>query len=309
MKLDRRSFLYAAAAATAAGALDREALARLAERLADEPRPRVVWLQGAGCDGCAVSFLNSVAEATADQVLTAVADVRFQSNLMAAAGDLAVTVAQDAVADPGYVLVVEGAVPVAADGRYCVLWPGMTMLDAVTQFAVGASAIVAIGACASFGGMSGGDPDPTQARGVGEVLGADPRLVNLPGCPCHPDWLVGTLGWLIANGALPPLDEHRRPLMYYGRRIHDTCFKRREYCGVGVFAPELGADGCMELLGCKGKHSHADCAIRQWNAPSAGRSGVSWCVGSRSPCLGCVEPGFPDAMSPFYEYLPAPGEE
>lgn len=309
MRLDRRSFLRAAAAATAAGALDRDALARLAGTLADDPRPRMIWLQGAGCDGCAVSFLNSVAEATADQVLTGVADVRFQSNLMAAAGDLAVSAADAAAATPGYVLVVEGAVPVGAAGRYCVLWPGMTMHDAVVQYAANAGFIVAIGACATFGGMSGGAPDPTGARGVGEVLGGGDRLVNLPGCPCHPDWLVGTLGYLIAHGHLPPLDAHRRPLAYFGRRVHDTCFKRREYCGVGVLAPELGEDGCMELLGCKGKHTSADCAIRQWNSPAAGRSGVNWCVGSRSPCLGCVEPGFPDEMSPFYVHRPFPGEE
>lgn len=306
MRIGRRQFLAAAAAATAAGVLDRPCLARLGQALAADDRARLVWLQGAGCDGCAVSFLNSVHYATADAVLTGVVEAEFQSNLMAAAGDLAVSAAQAAAAEPGYVLVVEGAIPVGADGRYCILWPGTTMHDGLLQMAANAAFVVALGACACWGGMSGGAPDPTSARGVGEVLGNDPRLVNLPGCPAHPDWLVGTVSFLIANGHLPPLDAHRRPLEFFGRRVHDTCFKRREYCGAGVFAGALGEEGCMEPLGCKGKHTFSDCAIRQWNAGEAGRSGVSWCVGSRSPCLGCVQPGFPDAYSPFYEYLPPP---
>lgn len=305
MRISRREFLHMAAAATAAGSLSPAALAQLSKSLRVEGGPRVVWLQGSGCDGCAVSFLNSIHLAPVDALLTDVLDVDFQSNLMAAAGDLAVSVAQAAAAEPGYTLVIEGAIPVGAAGRYCMLWPGMSMHDALIDFAPNAAYIVALGACASFGGVTGGQPNPTDARGVGDILGPDPRLVNLPGCPAHPDWLVGTLTFLITNGHLPPLDGHRRPLEYYGKRIHDNCFKRAEYCGVLPFAPELGEPGCMEFLGCKGKQTYADCPIRKWNSSGPNEYGVNWCVGARSPCLGCVEPGFPDAMSPFYEvYAP-----
>lgn len=62
----------------------------------------------------------------------------------------------------------------------------------------------------------------------------------------------------------------------------------------------------MEFLGCKGKHTRSDCPIRKWNAADTGGYGVSWCVGARSPCLGCTEPDYPDLMSPFYEWRPAP---
>ena len=64
----------------------------------------------------------------------------------------------------------------------------------------------------------------------------------------------------------------------------------------------------MEFLGCKGKHTHSDCPIRKWNAGDANRYGVNWCVEARSPCLGCVNPNFPDGMSPFYVHLPEPGK-
>ncbi len=306
MRISRRDFLKAAAAAVAAGQLSPSAFAGLQSAM-QEGGPSVIWLQGSGCDGCAVSFLNSIHYASVDDLLINTLDVDFQSNLMAATGDLAVSAANAAAAEPGYILIVEGAIPTGANGAYCILWPGMTMLDGVVSFAANAGYIIALGACASFGGVTSGSPNPTMAQGVGEVLGDDPRLINLPGCPAHPDWLVGTIVYLLTAGTIPPLDEHRRPLEYFGKRIHDNCLNRREYCGQGIeFAAQLGDEGCMEFLGCKGKHTYSDCPMRKWNSGGPGQMGVNWCIGARSPCLGCVNPDFPDGMSPFYEHLPAP---
>jgi len=304
MIISRRDFLRSAAAATVAGKMTPAALAALQKVLRQEGAPRVIWLQGAGCDGCAVSLLNSIHYTTVDSLLLNTIDLEFQSNLMAASGDLAVSAAQAAAAEPGYILVVEGAIPTAAEGRYCMAWTGTTMLGAVQQFSTNAAFIIALGACASYGGVSSGAPNPTQARGVGEILGSDPRLINVPGCPAHPDWAIGTITYLLNNGHVPPLDAHRRPLEYYGRRIHDNCLNRRKYCGTPVFADQLSHEGCMEYLGCKGKHTYSDCPLRKWNSPAQGRSGVNWCIGAHSPCLGCVNPSFPDGMSPFYVYLP-----
>lgn len=306
MRISRREFLKAAAAAAVAGKLTPAALASLGNMLRGEGDPRVIWLQGAGCDGCAISFLNSVHYATVDDLLVNTLDVDFQSNLMAATGDLAVSAAQAAGAQPGYILVIEGAVPTGANGAYCKLWPGMTMHDGLISFAQNAAFIIALGACASYGGVSSGQPNPTEAKGVGEVLGADDRLINIPGCPAHPDWFVGTVTYLMTNGRVPPLDANRRPLEYFGRRIHDNCFKRRKYCGEPILADQLSHEGCMEFLGCKGKKTYSDCPVRKWNSPAPGQFGVNWCVEARSPCLGCVNPDFPDGMSPFYVYSPTP---
>jgi hydrogenase small subunit len=306
MIVSRRDFLRAAAAAVAAGQMSRTAFGQLTKVLRNEGAPRVIWLQGAGCDGCAISFLNSIHYASADALLTNTIDLEFQNNLMAAAGDLAVAAAQAASAEPGYILVVEGAIPIGASGRYCRLWPGVTMHDALLSISQNAAFIIALGACASFGGVSSGAPNPTEAKGVGEILVGDTRLINIPGCPAHPDWLVGTITYLLTNGHLPPLDADRRPLEYFGRRIHDNCFKRRKYCGEPVTAGQLGDEGCMELLGCKGKKSYSDCYMRKWNSSGPGEYGVNWCIGARSPCLGCVQPNFPDGMSPFYVYSPTP---
>jgi hydrogenase small subunit len=309
MRIARRDFLKLAAASVAAGKLAPAALARLYERLLSRTLPRVIWVQGAGCDGCAVSLLNSIYYASVDELLLNTLDVKFQSNVMAAAGELAVSAAQGASAQPGYVLVVEGAIPTGAAGKYCELSPGMTMAAGVPALAANAGHIVALGACAAYGGVSAGAPNPTTAQGVGQLLGSDPRLINIPGCPAHPDWLVGTLVYLINNGHVPPLDAHRRPVEFFGQRVHDKCYKRHKLCGQPVLADNLGDEGCLEYLGCKGKKTYADCPVRKWNAAASSRYGVNWCAGSRSPCLGCVEPTFPDGLSPFFVYSPSPAME
>lgn len=306
MRITRRDFLKTAAAAAVAGELAPEAFAALQKILRGEGAPRVVWLQGAGCDGCAISFLNSIHYASADSLLVNTIDLEFQSNLMAAAGDLAVSVVDAAVAEPGYILVVEGAIPTGASGLYCRMWPGKTMLNVLSDCSPNAAFIVALGSCASFGGMTAGAPNPTGALGVSGILAGDSRVINVPGCPAHPDWLVGTITYLLTHGHAPPLDASRRPLEYFGRRIHDNCLNRRKYCGNPIFAGQLSDEGCMEYLGCKGKHTYSDCPMRKWNSSGPGKYGVNWCVGAHSPCLGCVNSTYPDGMSPFYEYLPPP---
>ena len=309
MRISRREFLQAAAAAAAAGKLAPAALANLGRTLRGEGGPRVIWLQGSGCDGCAISLMNSIHYTTFDDLLVNTIDLEFQSNVMSAAGDLAVSAAEAAGATPGYILVVEGAIPTGASGKYCMLWPGKSMHQGLLDFAPNASFIIALGACACYGGVTAGAPNPTEAKGVGEILVGDSRIINLPACPSHPDWMVGTITYLLTNGRVPPLDAHRRPLEYFGKRIHDNCFKRRTYCGTGIFASNLSDEGCMEFLGCKGKKTYSDCYIRKWNSPAAGEYGVNWCIGARSPCLGCVEPTFPDGMSPFYVYSPTPDKD
>jgi hydrogenase small subunit len=92
------------------------------------------------------------------------------------------------------------------------------------------------------------------------------------------------------------LDEHRRPKAFFGTLIHENC-PRRAYYDERKFAKKLSDPGCLYELGCKGPVTYADCPIRLWN------NGVNWCVGSGAPCMGCVEPGFPDLVSPLYEKM------
>lgn len=300
--LSRRDFMRASAALLAAKGLTASGARGLQAAAAGGTRPPVIWLQGQGCNGDSVSLLNSIHYMSVDKLLTDTIDLKYHPTLMAAAGELAVEAANAARAAGGYVLAVEGAISTGASGKYCTIWPGMTILNAVQTFSQQASFILAVGSCACYGGMTAGSPNPTGAKGVAGVLGADSRIINIPGCPAHPDWIVGTVAYLLSKGQAPPLDTFRRPTMFFGKRIHDYCFRRQVHCdGERVMAPMLGQDGCLQELGCKGPVTFADCYMRQHNGGVPGRMGVNWCVAARSPCIGCVEPDFPDGESPFYE--------
>lgn len=300
--LSRRDFLVASAALLGARRLTAAGGPVLQQLGADGTHPPVIWLQGQGCNGDSVSLLNSIHYMSVDALLTNTIDLKYHPTLMAAAGDLAVSAAEAARAAGGYILVIEGAVSTGANGKYCTIWPGMTILNAVQRLSPQASFILAVGSCACFGGVTAGAPNPTGAKGVAAVLGADHRIINIPGCPAHPDWIVGTVAHLLAHGEAPPLDASRRPTMFFGKRIHDHCFRRRiKRDGERVMASLLGQDGCLEELGCKGPITYADCYMRQHNGGKPERMGVNWCVAARSPCIGCVQPSFPDGVSPFYE--------
>ncbi|RLI73847.1 NiFe hydrogenase, partial [Archaeoglobales archaeon] len=177
---------------------------------------------------------------------------------------------------------------------------GKDFRDHVKEAAEVADYIVAFGACACFGGIPSGKPNPTGAMGLRDFLkevGVNKPVINLPCCPGHPDHLVITLASVML-GVIPSLDEHGRPLMFFGKNMHNELCPYRPYYDRGIFATKPGEEGCRFKLGCKGPIVHTDCAIRKWN------NHVSYCVEVGAPCIGCAEPGFPDKFSPFYKELP-----
>jgi len=309
MNVNRRDFLKASAAIAGALALKGSGLMQLQKVMAGGgSKPPVIWLQGQGCTGCSVSLMNSTyfmglddygkpKNMTIDKLLIDTIDLRYHPTVMAAAGDMAVNAATE-IAN-GYVLVIEGAIPAGANGDYCHIWPGMTMHDALPLFAQDAGVILAVGTCACYGGMSAGSPNPTGAMGVDAALrseGISKSVINIPGCPSHPDWIIGTVAALLA-GEMPELDDVSRPIEFFSTEVHKMCPNR----GLGGGQAEVLSDpGCLSGLGCRGQQTHADCPIRQWNSSGSGKMGVNWCVGARNPCQGCTEPNFPDGMSPFY---------
>lgn len=299
MEISRRDLLKASAAVLTAPGLGGQAMGELQKVLAGESHPPVVWLQGQSCSGCSVSLLNSVYYATADDLLQNWIDLQYHPTISAAAGDLAMSVAEKARLAGGYILAIEGSVPTGAAGRFCTVWAGKTMHQALIDFAPQARFILAVGACAAFGGLVAANTNPTTARSVSPVLADDSRIINIPGCPAHPDWVVGTIAHLLRNGEAPPLDANRRPMAYFGERIHDHCEKRcknDEPCE----ATALATEGCLAEVGCRGESTYADCYLRRWNGGQRGRFGVNWCIGARTPCHGCVNPGFP-GMSAFFD--------
>ena len=311
MNITRRDFLKASAAITGALALKASGLLELQKAMASGGGAGVpvIWLQGQSCTGCSVSLLNTIHYMTIDDLLVNTLDLQFHPTVMAAAGDLAVEAAETTRAAGDYVLIIEGSIPVGDQGHYCHVWEDenedpVTMETAFKDFGLHKNCIcvLAVGTCASYGGIPAGNPNPTTALGVNGALSYlgvpernRPPVINIPGCPAHPDWIVGTVAALLA-GNMPELDGDGRPIKFFGEHVHTLCPNR----GGGLKAKKLGDPGCLAGLGCNGQQTHADCPMWQWNASETGGVGVNWCVGAGSPCQGCTEPDFPDGMSPFY---------
>jgi len=268
-----------------------------------------VWLQGGACSGCVVSVLNAVSPSVRNLLIDPVVpgkhvSLLFQPTIMAGSGEVSLSVLPGGEAAKGYLLCVEGTIP-TADPLYCTIGEvdghEITMLDKTCELASNALAVVCVGTCAAFGGIPAAAPNPTGSKSVQAVLaerGISVPIVNIPGCPPHPDWFVHTVAGVLLNGLPGPeaLDDVGRPLEFYGQTIHENCPRRPDF-DAGKFAKRHGDGGCLYKLGCKGPMTYADCPTRMWN------SGVNWCVGGNGPCIGCVEPAFPDALSPLYEKI------
>ena len=301
MELTRREFLKLCSATAALGITD--ALAPKWVQALEEAaatKPSVIWLQGQNCTGCSVSVLNTN-HPTIAEVLLKIISLEYHPNVMASAGDLAFNY-MDIIAEKTkgkFFLVMEGAIPTKDNGIYCTIGQKdgkeMTILEVVKEIGPKAAAIVAIGDCAAFGGIPAGKPNPTDAQPVKKIL-PEATVINIAGCPPHPDWFLGTVVHVLLFG-VPELDDKARPKLFYGDTVHQNC-PNYSYFQEGKLAAKFGEKGCLIQLGCKGPMSNSDCPLRKWN------SGVNWCVGVGAPCIGCCNSGFPDEMSPFYSALP-----
>ncbi|MGE5654287.1 MAG: hydrogenase small subunit [Bacillota bacterium] len=260
------------------------------ETVGQTGRPSLIWLEATGCSGNIISLLNAEGPSVI-QLLSEIVTMRYNNSLMAAEGEYAFEQFL-ATLDTEFILVVEGAVAQRDQGYYNVLARHndrlVTALEAVQMAGAKAQYVVAVGTCASHGGISAARPNPSQSQSVHEVL--DRPVINVPGCPSHPDWAIGTIAHLVALGA-PELDALNRPLIFYGVTIHDRC-PRRSFFDQGIFARNLGEPTCMFKLGCRGPVTRTDCPTRQWNGY------VNWPIGDNTPCIGCARNGFPDAMEP-----------
>lgn len=254
----------------------------------------LIWLELTGCSGNIISLLNG-ANPDFKSLVSQMVNIVYENSLMAADGNAAME-KLFSMTGGDYILAVEGAVSTKDNGLYNIIgrWNGqpITAYDAIKKFGERAAYVIAVGTCASDGGISAARPNPAECVGVQSLLNR--KVIKLPGCPCHPDWFMGTLAYVMLYGE-PILDVRQRPLMFYSTLIHDIC-PRRPYFDRGIFASKLGEDACMFKLGCRGPVTRVDCPIRKWNGH------VNWPIGDDSPCIGCAMFGFPDSMEPFIRY-------
>ncbi|ADC90042.1 NADH ubiquinone oxidoreductase 20 kDa subunit [Thermocrinis albus DSM 14484] len=111
-------------------------------------------------------------------------------------------------------------------------------------------------------------------------------VINISGCPAHPEWICGTM-LMLAEGVVPSLDEWNRPKAYYSDLTHWGCV-RNEYFEWKVEPSWLGSPkGCLFYkFGCRGPMTHSTCNRILWN-------GVSSKTRAGTPCFGCTEYNFP----------------
>lgn len=298
-ELSRRDFMRACAGTAAAVSLTSYLAPYMAQAVAEGTAPPVIWLQGASCTGCSISLLNTV-HPDIQKVLTEVISLTYHPNISAAAGDLALHegIYKVAEANKGkFFLVVEGAVPTGAGGRYCMVGEEneqpIVFEKLVKDIGSQAFAILNFGTCSAYGGIPATPPNPTGCVPVSSIIKNVP-LINVPGCPPHPDWMVGTIAHVLLYKEVPELDSEGRPKMFFDTIIHDNC-QRRQYFDNGYFAKTFGDEGCMLELGCKGPIAHCDATNRMWN------NATNWCVKCGAVCIGCTEPQFPGW--PIYERM------
>ena len=291
--VNRRDFMKWVSATTATLMLPPMFAPLVAEATELMNRVPVIWIELQDCAGNTEALLRSSAP-TVDDLLFDVLSLEFHHALMACAGNDAEHQLDDAVEHfkGKYLLFVEGSIPTAMNGNYGTIGPsGETFQEHLARLSKDAAAIVAVGTCATFGGVPAASPNPTGAVGVMDLVKGKP-IVNIPACPANPANMVGVVLHYVLTGQVPELDSLLRPKFAFGYRIHDNC-ERRAHFDAGEFVEEWGDEGaknnwCLYKVGCKGPMTFNNCSIIRYN------DGANWPVGVGRGCIGCSEPDFWD---------------
>ncbi len=288
--LSRRCFLKFCTGVAAALGLDPGLGLRIANAAAAPERPPVIWLSGQACTGCTESLLRAH-HPTLETLILEQISLDYHETLAAGAGHQAEAFRRRSMERHRgrYLLVADGSVPTRDGGIHCQIG-GRPFLEHLREAAEGAGAVIAIGSCASWGGIPSSGPNPTGARAAQAVLPGH-AVVNIPGCPPNPYNFLATVLHFITFERLPELDHKNRPKFAYGRLIHENC-ERRPHFDAGRFAHDFGDYGhrqgwCLYKLGCKGPETYANCPAIGFNDVGHG----AWPVGSGHPCFGCTEAG------------------
>ena len=270
---------------------------KIAEAATSSTRLPVLWLNAQDCTGDIESFLRAGSPATPTDLLLNRISLEYSELLMAGSGAAANTALSSAISKYSgkYVVIVEGSVPTAANGVYCTV--GGEAFTTILAKAVASSlGVIAVGTCATSGGLASASGGSTGASSVKTALGTTSKtLINLPGCPVNMDNLAATLVNYLVLGNWPATDSSNRPTFAYGSSVHSKC-ERRKFYEAEQFARAFGDAGhqagwCMKQLGCQGPNTRSNCPTVKFN------SATSWPVGSGAICMSCTTAGFWDRLS------------
>jgi hydrogenase small subunit len=283
----------------------------------------ILWITaGLGCDGESIAMTAATQPSMEDLLfgaLPGIPRVRLHNPVLSYANgdDFLQPFHQAARGELApFLLVVEGSIPDETnknEGYWATLGTdqstGQPILtcDWIDRLADKAWGVVAVGTCATYGGIHAMQGNPTGAMGLLDYLGWDWKskagvpIVCVPGCPAQPDNIMETLLYLLyqAAGRAPaiPLDDAFRPTWLFGQTVHEGC-DRGGYYEQAEFAEEYGSRLCIVKLGCWGPVVQCNVGKRGWMA------GIGGCPNIGGICIGCTMPGFPDKFMPFMNQPP-----
>lgn len=264
-------------------------------------KSHILWLGGGSCDGCTMAMLGASTPAL-ETLLTG--QVPGVPKIVLVHTALALEMGADYLKFLyhawrselyPYLLVLEGSVfdeILAGEGQFSGLGEEgerpVTIAEWLRRLAPGAAAVIAVGSCATWGGIPAANGNPTGAMGLSRFLGADFRcasglpVINVPGCAPQGDAFVELLLYVFLHlaGLIPlELDAENRPRWLY----QPTAYPRpphADFLPPSAYAPE--------------GRTHIGCPVptRGWMKQIGG------CARVGGRCIGCTMPDFVD------EYLP-----
>jgi hydrogenase small subunit len=285
------------------------------------------WLAGMSCDGCTISVSGASEPSLEDLLLGNVPGlprlILYHPVLAVEAGEEFMRnyeLAAEGKLDAPYVIILEGS---AVDDSLIVgegYWVGLgarpghedgrqviSLMEWIDRLAPGAAAAIAIGTCATWGGVPAAEGNPTGAMGLMDYLGKEYRsafglpVINIPGCAPIGDNFTEVVAMLLhflqGTGPLPEFDDLGRPAWQFHHTVHNRCV-RGGYYEEGVFAKKYGEPECLVELGCWGPVVQCNIVERGAIRHHGG------CMNQGGICIGCTMPGFPDKFTPFYKKPP-----
>jgi hydrogenase small subunit len=283
----------------------------------------VLWITaGLGCDGDTIAMTAATQPSIEELVNGAfpgVPKVRLHNPVLAReCGDAFMerfhSAARGELAP--FILIIEGSIPNEANKAEG-YWAGfgfdretrqpILTCDWIDRLVPHAWAVVAVGTCATYGGVHAMAGNPTGCMGLPDYLGwqwtsrAGIPIVCIPGCPVQPDSCTQTLLYLLQQsvGKAPmiTLDQALRPTFLFPQTVHEGC-DRGGYYEQADFAAEYGSPRCIVKIGCWGPVVVCNVPKRGW------MSGIGGCPNVGGICIGCTMPGFPDKFIPFMDEPP-----
>jgi hydrogenase small subunit len=267
--------------------------------------PTLLWMQTGACSGDTMSLLSADQPSIENLLAQQGLELLWHPSLSV---DTTFGKALEQVfsgSKPLDILCIEGSLMTGPNGSGLFdTWQGQPKINLVRRLANQARYVVAMGTCAAFGGVHAAPPNPTDCTGLqylkgepGGLLGHKWRsrsglpVINLAGCPVHPNSITQCLAMLAQEMPLA-LDALNRPQVFFSSMVHQGC-TRNEYHEYDIEDTRLGGRGCLFFnLGCQGPLTQAPCNTELWNGQSSKtRAGV--------PCFGCTAPNFPKDQNLF----------